>query len=166
MKRFIKIVVYSVAGLALLVGALAVYGATQPRDHVASRTVEIDLPPAEVFAIISDVESFPCWRSDVEKVERIDETRFVEHTGDGAVTYTVDEQRAPERRVVRIADDDLPYGGAWTYELRPSSSGTELTITERGFIDNSLVRGIAAFVIDPHDSIARFHADLRAHQSC
>ena len=41
---------------------------------------------------------------------------------------------------MKIADPDLPFGGTWTYELKPSGSGTRVTITEDGEVYNPIFR--------------------------
>jgi hypothetical protein len=57
------------------------------------------------------------------------------------------ESVPPQRLVSRIADERLPYGGTWTYELAPAGDGTRLTITERGEIYNPVFRFVARFVM-------------------
>ena len=164
-SRLIKYAVGTVGVLALLVGALAAYGATQPRDHEVSRTVELSMPPDEVYAIVTDFGSYACWREDVAGVD-VDGDQFVEHGAQGDVRYEVVERQPPTRLVVRIADDDLPYGGAWTYELAPAGTGTSLTITERGFIDSVVMRGLAAMLMDPTDSIVGVQSALQRYSPC
>jgi hypothetical protein len=39
---------------------------------------------------------------------------------------------ANEKLVTRIAAPRLPFHGAWTYEISPTSTGSRLRITERG----------------------------------
>ncbi len=167
-STMLRIIVGGVIVVALFVGSLAAVGASRPRDHEVSRTVVLPMPPAELFPILEDVEAFPCWRSNVDRIEVLGATplRFVEH-GDGeAITYAVEERVAGERLVVRIDDDALPWGGGWTYELVPNQGGTTLTITERGFVDGVVLRGLVTLLMDPSDSITRFQTDLQAHQRC
>ena len=159
------------AGVGLLgvaVAGLAIYGSTQPRDHVASITVQLDRPPAEIFAIVEDVGSYPCWRTGVSKVDVVsnDPLRFVEYIDGEGVTYEVAERIKGRKLVSRIADEDLPYGGTWTYELSESDSGTALTITERGFVDGLVMRGMASLLMDPRASIAQYQTDLQGFETC
>ncbi len=168
MSRIRRWVSVSLVVILIAVACIAGYGAMQPREHEVSRTITVDRPPAEVFAILQDAAAFPCWRTGVHAVEVAadDPVRFVEHSDDGEMSFVV-EQRVPDRRlVVRIADEDLPWGGAWTYELAPTASGTSLTITERGFVDNVFLRGLVTVFMDPSASISRFQTDLLAHRVC
>jgi uncharacterized protein YndB with AHSA1/START domain len=171
--------------LVLLVAVIVVIGMLLPQNHVAARTVRVRQTPEQVFAIISDVEKVPTWRADVTRVEILpaDEGRmmFREH-GSDAVTYRVETSEPPRRRVVRIADANLPYGGTWTYEVTPAApavtassvgaaspapaSGaradaeaaaltplTQITITERGEVYNPIFRFMSRFVFSHHATI-------------
>jgi uncharacterized protein YndB with AHSA1/START domain len=163
-----------VGGLVLLVAVVAVIGMMLPQNHVAARMVRVRHTPEQVFAIISDVEKVPTWRSEVTRVEilPLDDGRvmFREH-GSDAVTYRVEASEPPRRRVVRIADANLPYGGTWTYELTPAAAGTsanatanatanadaapltQVTITERGEVYNPIFRFMSRFVFSHHATI-------------
>lgn len=168
MKRVVMGLALVVALLVVVLGALAVVGAMQPREHEVSRTVQLDAPPAAVFAILEDVAAYPCWRTEVDTVEvlQTQPLRFIEHSDDDSLRFRVIEREENQRLVVQIDDEDLPFGGGWTHELSPSGSGTTLTITERGFIDSTIVRGMATLLMDPIESILRFQEDLKAHHRC
>jgi hypothetical protein len=182
--RTVLIVTGVVIGvLVLLVAVVALIGMTLPQDHVAARTVRVRQTPEQVFAIISDVERVPTWRADVTRVEILpsDNGRmmFREH-GSDAITYRVEASEPPRRRVVRIADANLPYGGTWTYDVTPlapaaaaseaaaartvsagpapSTGGgpttlTQITITERGEVYNPIFRFMSRFVFSHHATI-------------
>ena len=155
--------------LVLLVAVVAVIGMTLPRDHVATRTVRVRQTPEQVFAIISDVEKVPAWRAEVTRVEILpsDNGRmmFREH-GSDAVTYRVEVSEPPRRRVVRIADTNLPYGGAWTYDLTPVAPAastapiTQVTITERGEVYNPIFRVLSRFVFGHTATMEQFLRNL------
>ena len=164
MKRVIRVGLALVAVLLLAVGAIAGYGATQPRDHVASMTVDLDRPLPEVRSILENVQDYPRWRTGVTRVETLDGGRFVEYQGGDAIRYRFEEQNEA-RIVVRIDDPDLPFGGTWTHELVAVGTGSRLTTTERGFVSNVFVRGLASLLMDPTDTIEQFHADLVSETS-
>jgi hypothetical protein len=48
--------------------------------------------------------------------------------------------------VARIADDKLPYGGTWTWEIEETPEGSAVRITENGEIYNPLFRFAARYV--------------------
>ena len=151
-------------GVVVLV---AVVGAMLPVRHVAARTARVGRPPAEVFALVTDFGGAARWRSDLERVEllpaRHGHPAFREHGRHGATTMEVDELTAPERLVVRIADPDLPFGGTWTWELRPDGAGTAVTITERGEVKNPIFRFLSRFVFGHTATIDKVLGDLGRH---
>ncbi|MDZ4773025.1 MAG: SRPBCC family protein [Planctomycetota bacterium] len=123
---------------------MAVIGAFLPADHEASRTRRILAPREAVKAAIRDLARHHEWRDDVKRVELFsdvgDRSGYREFGSHGAVLYAIDVEEAPAKFVTRIADDTLPYGGSWTIELKAVEGGTEVTITERGFVKNVIFR--------------------------
>jgi hypothetical protein len=151
--------------LLAIVGIVVLVGYALPVSHVAARDATLPAPPARVFAALTDVDAFPRWRSDVERVEvlsRDPPVTWREH-GSDAITFEEVERAAPRRLVTRIADPSLPFGGTWTYELAPDGAGTRLTITERGEVYNPVFRFLSRFVFGHTATIEQYLADLRAH---
>jgi uncharacterized protein YndB with AHSA1/START domain len=148
-----KWILLSVAFLVLLGGTVAVIGLLLPRDHVASTSTRIDAPPESVWQALVNVNEYPRWRPDVRSVDILSTEgalRWREHTRQGAMTFERAEEERPRRLVSRIADETLPFGGTWTYELAPEAQGTRLTITERGYVTNPMFRFMARFVFGHH----------------
>src|SRR5689334_1632248 len=157
------IVLYVVAALVGLVVGMALIGLALPRGHVVSRTATLARPREAVWRALTDLDAQPGWRRGLAKLERLGGTQFREHTSHGAILYEVVEERAPERRVTRIADDTLPFGGRWIYELEPAGEGTKLTITEDGFVKNPVLRFLSKTVFSTTATIEKFLKDLEAH---
>ena len=155
-----KWVLFSAAGLVAVMALVALVGSLLPRDHVAARRARLPRPPAEVWAVIRDVARAPEWRADLERVETLPpaagRARFREVGSQGAITLEVVEELAPSRLVTRIADEGLPFGGSWTFELQPSGDGTLVTITERGFVGNVIFRALARFVFTHHRTLEQY----------
>jgi hypothetical protein len=115
-----------------------------------------------LYALITDVAAFPGWRSDVKSVETLPEEggrrRWVEASKDNTpITYLV-ERSVPEQLVVsRIVNTNLPFGGAWTYELTPGTNGrTTLRITEDGEVYNPIFRFVSRFVMGHEATIKQY----------
>jgi hypothetical protein len=139
------------AAIAAVILTVCIVGAMLPRKHVASRRVVLRRKPIEVYAVVRDFAALTSWRSDVPRVELLDSREgrvmFREETRHGAVTYCLDEDLPGARLVLRIVDENLPYGGRWTFEFRPTADGaTDLRITEDGFVKNVVFRFLAHFV--------------------
>ena len=64
--------------------------------------------------------------------------------------------------MARIADDSLPYGGAWTIELAAVDGGTDVTITERGFIKNTIFRFLSKSVYSVTSTMEKYLDALAA----
>jgi uncharacterized protein YndB with AHSA1/START domain len=158
--KWILIVLAALAGLVILV---TIIGATLPRDHVASMSAVIPAPQDNVWAAITDVAAYPTWRSDVKRVEIVSHPpaplSWREESGQGTMTLAVETFEPARRMVARIADQDLPFGGAWEYVLAPDgadSTRTRLTITERGFVSNPVFRFVSRFVMGHYSGIDRY----------
>ena len=152
--------------LAVIVGVpalAALVGVFLPRDHVARMSVDLIAPPERVWALVSDFEGAARWRAGVTRVQMRPAEgaplRFVETSKQGTITFEVVIQEPPRRQVVRVVDDDQPFGGTWTWHIEPDGAGTRLTLVEAGFIKNPLFRVMGALFFPP---TATIDAYLRA----
>ena len=75
--------------------------------------------------------------------------------------YELVEAVPPERLVVRIASQGLPFSGAWTFLISPiAGGGSELRIDEDGEIYNVIFRFLARFFFGYTASIEGYLRDL------
>ena len=122
-----KWILYAVLAVAVLVAVIAVVGYFLPVNHEVSRSAEFNKPAEVVYALVSDLESYSTWwpenELNVEVVDAVPPTRFV----------------------TRIVGESA-FGGTWTMDIVPLSTGSRLTITERGEIYNLIFRTLAHFV--------------------
>ena len=137
--------------LVVLVLAIVAVGYMLPKAHVASVSARFATRPDSLWVSLTDVPAFPQWRNDLVRVEMLPDEQgrrgWREHGKNDVITYRVVESDAPRRLVTRIADENLPYGGTWTYDLVPADSGTRLTITENGEVYNPIFRFVARFIL-------------------
>ena len=151
--------------LVAVVLVVAVIGVLLPKGHRASRTATLAAPPAVVFGVITDFARAPEWRRDVTQVDVMPDDgrgRMIrEHGSQGVVPYRVEVFEPPSRLVMRIADPSLPYGGSWTYELRPNGAGTSLTITEDGEVYNPIFRFMQKVFFSPYASLDAYIENLK-----
>jgi len=120
-------IIWIVASLVAVVGLVALAGYFLPVSHEASRSAEFSRPPADVFALVSDLKGYPAWWPE------------------GEVAVEVVESVPPSRFVTRVVGETA-FGGTWTMEIAPTPGGSRLTITERGEIYNPVFRALARFV--------------------
>ena len=144
--------VLGIAGLLVLVVLIVcAIGYMLPKSHVASVSARFAASPDSIWTSLTDVPAFPKWRPGLVSVELLPDENgqrgWREIGKHDAVTYRVVESAPPRRLVTRIADQTLPYGGSWTYDLTPDGSGTRLTITEHGEVYNPIFRFVSRFFL-------------------
>jgi uncharacterized protein YndB with AHSA1/START domain len=163
---------YLIGAVALILALVALVfgvGALLPIAHTAQVSGDVSGTPEQVWAVVTDVERFPSWRSDVSRVERVSRPSGLpawrEEGSSGAFTLEVTELLPPSRLVTRIADEGLPFGGSWTYELTPSSGGTRVVLTENGEIYNPAFRFMARFVFGYSSTLETYLEQLGARMA-
>ncbi len=142
-----KWVLWIGGGLLALAGIAAAIGAMLPVPHTASRKARFKAAPEAIWAAITGP---PDWRPDVKRFGALADENgrrrwWEEDSHKQRITYELVEEVAPSRRVTRIADRNLPFGGTWTVEVAPSGSGSEVRIREDGEIYNVIFRFVARF---------------------
>lgn len=160
-----KWILIGVAVVVVLVIVLLAIGWSLPVAHTASRSASFGVAPQTVWSAIATPDVFPSWRPDVKSVERLPDRdgrmAWIENGRNGRITYEVEQRDAPRRLVVRIADRNLPFGGAWTYDVAPSAGGCMVTITEKGEIYNPVFRVMARYVFGYESTMAAYLDSLR-----
>lgn len=83
------------------------------------------------------VNDWTTWRTDLRRLEMAADARAVVTDAKGSVRYRI-EQPADRTLVTTIDQDGLPYGGRWTWSVRPAEGGVSrsLTIEAEGEIYN------------------------------
>jgi uncharacterized protein YndB with AHSA1/START domain len=151
----------------LLIGLLAGIGFLIPEKHSATCTATIPATPDEVFRLITDFDGGAKWREGLERVERLDgvngRASWIEHTDYGPIALEVVETDAPKRLVTRVADEDLPFGGTWTYTLEADGDHCRVSITEDGEIKNPVFRTFTLFVFGYHRNLGQYLGDVGRH---
>ncbi len=106
--------------------------------------------------------TFPVGGSDVDRIERPGHEAWIEHGSNCQLPLEVVEAIPPKRLLVRIAGEDLPFGGVWTYELAVEGAATRLTVTEDGEIYSPLFRFVARFILGHDVTLRSYLGDLVA----
>jgi hypothetical protein len=150
------------AVLVVLLALVAVVGAMLPRDHQATRQARYrQKPEAIYFTLAGPVD----WRTDIKAFgnlpDRDGRKLWWEQDSHGhKVTYELIEDKMPSRRVTRIAEKNLPFGGKWTIEISPTNEGSVVRITEDGEIYNVIFRFVARFFFGYTSNIEGYLRDL------
>ena len=161
------IALWIVAALVALVLLIVAVGACLPRGHVASCSVRISRPPGDVWAAATDYATWTAWAPGVKAMERLPDRdgkpSWNMKTCQGDLPMVVETDDPPRRRVTRILDEGLPFGGSWTWEIAADGTGSRVTLTEDGFIRNLVFRALARFVFGYHGTIEKYLAALARH---
>jgi hypothetical protein len=137
-----------------IVLVVVLIGVMLPKGHTASVAVRIRQPPSVVWQTIAEMGAWPTWNPDIKAMtkgpDREGRPYWTQETSQGALPVIVEESRPPAdgqpgRMATRIADPDLPFGGAWIWEVAPDGAGTRVTLTEEGEIYNPIFRFVARF---------------------
>lgn len=145
--------VMAVVGVVLVILSVLLVGSLLPIKHQVTREATYRAAPAQLFALIENVNEYPSWQKAVSKVESLPEVdgkpRMRETNSGQAITYELSDIVPDRHMVSRIADEKLPFGGSWTYELipGPAADATTLRITEDGEVYNPVFRFVSRFVM-------------------
>jgi hypothetical protein len=143
-----KWVIVVIGLLAFAAALIAAAGSLLPVKHRAARKARFRQAPRTIYAIVSGP---PDWRADVKAWGALPETNgrkrwWEQDSRGGKISYELMEDSAT-RRVTRIADDTLPFGGTWTVEIMPlSGDESEVRVTEDGEVYNVIFRFMSRFV--------------------
>jgi hypothetical protein len=157
-----KWVLFIGGALVILIAVVALIGALLPRNHHATRQARYrQKPEAIYFTLAGPVD----WRTDIKASgnlpDRDGRKLWWEQDSHGhKVTYELIEDKMPSRRVTRIAEKNLPFGGTWTIEISPTNDGSVVRITEDGEIYNVIFRFAARFFFGYTSSIEGYLRDL------
>lgn len=167
MKLLIYIVVGVVGCVILLVGIMALIGSQLPKTHIASRSILLHKPPADVYAVVRDFGSAPKWRSDLKQVE-VETSQggpvyFREVGKNDTINYELIEDVPAQRMVTKIRDTNLGFGGQWTYTFVPENGGTRVTIREDGEVSNVLFRFMSRYIFGHTATIDGYLGSLAKH---
>jgi hypothetical protein len=159
-----KIILLVLAILFVVIVLMAVIGACLPRSHEAARAAVFHRKPTELYAVVRDFAMLPSWRSDLQSTEilpsRDGRVCYREISRHRPITYVVLEDRPAEKLTVKIADENLPFGGTWTFAFSPETDGCCVRITEHGEVKNVLFRFMARFIFGYTGSIDNYLRDL------
>ena len=129
-----KWILIGVGGIVALIAVMALIGAFLPRDHRATSTISLRQPPDTVWKALQEIGSA------------------------GFDVPIITLESVPPRRMVTQIDPQAkqPFGGTWTFELTPEAGGTRVTVTEAGWISNTVFRALARFFFGYYGSLDKY----------
>ncbi len=148
--------------LILIVLVIIIIGKMLPVKHIATETINLPMSRSQVWNAVRNFGDYPEWRAGIKDLQVIDDKTWRETDKQNTViTFGIIEEVENERLVAKILDDNLPFGGTWTYEISGDESATSLTITENGEVYNPFFRFVSHFFMDQSGTIKGYQADLK-----
>jgi uncharacterized protein YndB with AHSA1/START domain len=161
MKALFRLVI---VGL-VLGGIVWLYGRSLPREHVVSMTITLVAPADTVWRMVRNIGGTPGWWDGVSVVTRVSGSRetWDQVSRSGTVRFEVRSETPGRRLVTEIVNTEQDdFGGTWTYDVVASGSGTEVTVTEEGWVDSPFFRVVMKFK-GAHGTIDGYLRSLAAH---
>ncbi len=163
--RLLRVSGYVFVVLLLATAIVIFMGSRLPVAHTATVSGIVPGSQERVWGLITDVERQPGWRSGLKAVEMLpagaEGPCWTEVQTGMKMPLCVTSSEAPRRRVVRIADPKLPFGGDWTYELEGAgAAATKVTITERGTTGPAMWRFAGHYLMHEDGQIKQYLKDL------
>lgn len=165
-------------------------GLLLPSSHIVSRTTTYNTTAEILWAILTSVQDYPAWRSNIDRVtiryddfesdinKYEDESRltFVEYTEKkDRRTVVMHIEQEKERKLLRVLEErpyvapgeeetsnaNSTFSGSWTFTIEPQDDHkVSLKITEQGVIKKPMVRVSHMLFFGYHRRIDRFMKDL------
>jgi hypothetical protein len=127
-----KWVLIVVAGGAALIVLMAVIGAFVSRDHRATSTISLRQRSDTVWKALQEIGGFDL--------------------------PVIVLESSPPRKLVTQIDPKVkaPFGGTWTFELTAETGGTRVTVTEAGWVSNTIFRFMSRFLFGYYGSLDKY----------
>ena len=163
MKWILRIFILLVVLIAI---ALAI-GYALPAQHTLTRSIVLKQTPENVFAALADLPNLPSWDHGVKKVEMlapVDGKEASRQTLDGNMVMTIvtTESLPPNRLVRTIGEGQGPFSGSWTYNIRQTTDGSEVSLTEDATVPNPVFR-LMCQIFGPTKYLDQHLSDLAKH---
>lgn len=153
-----RILILTLAALALLAGTILLIGWLLPASREGRAETMIAAPPDRVLAVIADVETQPEWREVGTVTRTADGWEEITARGE-TITFVADEMTSARIRL-RFTSD-AGYSGSWEAVLEPVTEGTRIAVVERATVPSPLGRIISRLMFDPETFATQYLAALK-----
>lgn len=119
-------------------------------------------PVEKVWKTVTDLSHY-VWRSDLERIEVIDDRRFVEVTKEGIrTTFTVTEKKELELWEFDLENENMK--GHWTGRFLKHGQNTTLDFTERVTVKKLFFKPLAGIYLRKQQR--QYFTDLKKELGC
>ncbi|MDN5204171.1 SRPBCC family protein [Fulvivirgaceae bacterium BMA10] len=146
--------------LVLLILIVLIIGWSLPVKHTASVSKEFSVSGKRIWNLITQFDQYKTWRTGLKELVVNDQSWTETDKHNQSMTFEVVVSEANQRFQSRITNDNLPFGGSWTYVLKEENGKTTLTITENGEIYNPVFRFVSKFLLGYTATMNAYMKDL------
>ncbi len=116
-----------------------------PKEHEVTRELWLPQGNIVVWDLVSHHEMDLLWRSDLRKIEHLDDEQgkpvWKETSRHGNELILRDDERTEGSMLLRTIIRNRNFGGYWLIEVKPgTNNSTSLRVTEKGSIHNPMFR--------------------------
>lgn len=116
-------------------------------------------PISMVWNVVINNEDV-AWRSDLDRIEIVDDTHFIEYTKKQQETnFTITEKRAMEYYAFTM--ENSMFDGYWTGSFQGDETSTTITFTEHIHVKNSIIRLLSYVFMDIRKIQQQYLDDLQ-----
>jgi hypothetical protein len=151
-----RIVIIILIVIVTLVIIMILIGRMLPVKHTVSQSHIFRSSTDDVWKVVSNINEWKAWRSDLKNLEITSATTFKADN----VDYSISNSVPGVSFTTIIVTKDLPYGGSWNYVFEKEGSGCKLTVTENGEVFNPLFRFLSKYVFGHEGSMKSFMQSL------
>ena len=114
----------------------------------------------KVWAVLTGIANYPLWRSDILKIEIVDQKRFIEcGKNEFPTTFMITNEEKPFCWEFDIDNENIH--GHWTGMLQETENGTEVKFTEAVSVKKIIFNPFVKAYFKRQQS--RFLEDLKSH---
>jgi uncharacterized protein YndB with AHSA1/START domain len=144
-----KWVLIGIGIVLALVVLVVLLGTVLPRAHKAASQITLHQSPDAVWTAVHDLANVPTWWKDLRTSKRVVDGNghetWVQTMNNGTdLPLEIVESDPPDKLVTLIVSrPGAPFGGSWIYEITPVPGGTQIRVTEDGWVANPLFRVVS-----------------------
>ncbi|NNC94330.1 MAG: SRPBCC family protein [Chitinophagales bacterium] len=149
-QQIIKSLLFGVFGIIIIgiLGYLSI-GILAPEEYTGIISEEIEVPERFIWTYLTEIDSLPAKRKDIEKVEmlglnELNLEKWREYTDSKGFVEMEFMEKVPDRRViVKMSRSSFGMTGKWTYEFTPlNNEKTKLTVKEESTAERFIPRAM------------------------
>ncbi|REJ76204.1 MAG: hypothetical protein DWQ47_11355 [Acidobacteria bacterium] len=159
MKKLIYILIFLVFAL---VAAFVTLGLLIPAEKEFTQVTEIEASAETVWTVLKDVEKYPEWQDQIEKIEIRNEKEWIEHTPGGAIDFKIESEDELRSMDIGYKMGDS-FTGSWKGELSPrGGKKTLLRTTDATKVDGWFTKVMMWFFFDIEEFAKEWNGNLKA----